>query len=131
MTMTIGQILDKLRTADPNARVHFDFCGTTPTTVSSWRGIYAEPAIGWAPTGYTEHAIKAKTVGELIFELEQAILPDMPFGGWKGGTYHYNLTSPLHVDNLGDCTDTEICAVVIDDAQVTQVTIVTRRTPWA
>ncbi|TXH42403.1 MAG: hypothetical protein E6Q97_35740 [Desulfurellales bacterium] len=125
MTMTIGQLLDKQRTADPSAHVYFDFCNTTPTTVASWRGIYAEPAIGWAPTGYTEQAIQAKTVGELIAELEQAILPDMPFGGWKGGTYYYDLTSPLHVDNRGDCTNTSIVDVV--DDEVYGVTIVTER----
>ena len=122
MTMTIGQLLDKIRTADPSARVYFDFCRTTPTTVASWRGSYDEPAIGWAPTGYTENAIQAKTVADMIFELEQAIRPGMSFGGWKGGTYYYDLASPLHVDNRGDCTCTNIVDVVVDELQVTIVT---------
>jgi len=104
--MNIGQIKEELKKADPTHSVYFSFACCAPTTVNSWRGIYAEPAIGWAPTGYSGTA-DAPTVSVLLKELEDAT-DGREYTGWKGGEYRYRDSHPLHVDNPGDSTYTKI-----------------------
>lgn len=94
--------------------VVFDFCGCVPTSIASWRGIYAEPAIGWESTGYSSktenrHFYKV-TVNDLLIELKHAI-SGVEYTGWKGGKFSYTGNEILHVDNPGDCSNTEIVAV--------------------
>ena len=107
--MTVGQVLEQLRTAKNDSVVYFDFADCAPTTVDSWRGIYADPAIGWTPTGYSGDG-KAPTVASLIGELEKAIDGRL-YTGWKGGDYRYTENSTLHVDNSGDYSQTEIVRI--------------------
>lgn len=103
--MTIGELIDALKIVSPDARVLFDFCACRPTVVRSWRGVYAEAALGWSSTE------PAPTVAELTQRLEQAT-DGRVFSGWKGGDYRYTRSTTLHVDNQGECTDTEIRAVL-------------------
>lgn len=113
--MTIGQVIDELKKAkDMNGRVYFMPLRCVPTTVDSWRGVYAEPAIGWEPSGYSGTVKEYPTVSSLISELQKAI-DGRAYGGWKGGEYEYSRSSPLHVDNPGDCTNTEISSIVHTD----------------
>lgn len=117
--MTIGELKNILLTARPEQYVYFDFCNCRPTTIDSWRGIYAEPALGWAPTGYSANAADASeqtTVKTLLDELEEAT--STCYGGWKGGDYYYHDNSPLHIDNSGDSTNTEIDRVTVDGLYV-------------
>lgn len=103
-TLTIGEVIDALKKADQTANVYFDFCGIAPTTVDSWRGIYAEAALGFVDTGrYGD----SPTVASLVSELEKAI-DGREFTGWKGGEYRYSRSTPLHVDNPGCCSYTDI-----------------------
>ena len=104
--MKIGAIKEKLKTADQTHSVYFGFAGCVPTTVDSWRGIYAEPALGWAPSGYSGNG-KAPTVADLLEELNKAT-DGREYTGWKGGEYRYSDGDTLHVDNPGDSTNTEI-----------------------
>ena len=111
--MTIKELLYDLRKLKPETEVYFDFAGTTPTTVASWRGVYAEPALGWVATGHSGNG-KATTVSDLIIELETAI-DGRDYTGWKGGEYSYSENNVLHIDNPGGCTNTELVRVEDND----------------
>lgn len=114
--MTIGEVIDALKTANPEAHVRFDFGGIVPTTVDSWRGIYSEAALGF---GGGEYGTKGVAAAVLLRRLEAAIAPDAEFCGWKGGEYRYNRDTPLHIDNRGCYTNTELTRVAVDDWVVT------------
>lgn len=115
---TIGQLIAALEQHGNEKRVHFDFCGCVPSHVDSWRGIYAEPALGWNPTGYSATSeYSYPTVGDLLPWLRHAIA-GVTFQGWKGGEYTYTADSLLHVDNAGDCTNTYITGIRADDSSV-------------
>lgn len=114
--MQIHDVLKALKQADPTIQVYFDFAGCVPTTVDSWRGIYAEPALGWQPSGYssyTGNSAKIPNCADLIAEIEKAI-DGRTYTGWKGGEFSYSENDTLHIDNPGDCTQTEISHIVAD-----------------
>ncbi len=104
--MDIGKIKAKLRNAPQEAEVVFDFGGCSPTTVDSWRGIYAEPSIGWQKT------YPRPTVADFLAELEEGT-SGRTYYGWKGGEYSYTDSDTLHVDNPGEYTCTEITHITI------------------
>lgn len=110
--MTTKELIAILKTATPTARVYFSFCECVPTTIDSWRGIYAEPALGWSAAGYTKGISAYPTAATLIVELEKGIGGGV-YDGWKGGEYSYGGDEELHVDNPGDYTQTEIESVEI------------------
>lgn len=114
--MNIGDVKHMLRRADPNHNVYFSFAACVPTTVQSWRGVYAEPAIGWEPSGHSGAGV-APTVAALLEELEKAT-DGRKYSGWKGGEFAYRDSDTLHVDNPGDCTNTEISRVELQDWRV-------------
>lgn len=91
---TIGDLIVLLRNCEADARVEFDF-PARPTTIASWRGIYAEPALG-----HSSHWEHDPTVADLIRELENAI-DGRTFEGWKGGDYSYSADQILQVANPG------------------------------
>lgn len=111
MSMTIGEVLLRLRKFDGDKNVWFEFCRVAPAKVGSWRGIYAEPALGW-----DEEA--SITVKELIAELEEAVSGKV-YEGYKGGDFSYTLGNQLHVDNYGQYTCTEIVGLECDQSEVT------------
>lgn len=110
---TIKQVLDILKQAPSDASVHYSYFRCVPTVVDSWRGIYAEAALGWAPSEYTNRI----TAQKLIKELEDSF--GRQFTGWKGGEYCYYEDTPLHIDNPGECTNTEIDKITFNDYSVT------------
>lgn len=112
MSMTIGEVLTALKRAKPDVYVMFGFGGVCPTTVGSWRGIYAEAAIGFTSGEYGHDGC---TVEQLTNELTKAITPGVTYSGWKGGEYQYTEDTPLHVDNRGECTNTEIARIQVDE----------------
>lgn len=117
--MTIGELISLLETFNQGDDVYFDFCGTVPTHVSSWRGVYAEAALGWSERD------GAPTVAELIARLRSAI--GQGFDGWKGGEFIYSKDTPIHIDNPGKWTSTEISGVV---GSSFSVFLQTTREPW-
>lgn len=114
---TIGEVIAALEKADPAVRVKYGFGYLVPTEVDSWRGIYAEAALGHVDIGRGRIA-KPITVADLLLNL-QAAAKGAPFEGWKGGTYFYGPDTPLHIDNEGECSYTEI-----DRIEVTQYEVV-------
>lgn len=117
---TIKEVLDVLRSAEKDARVYFDFCGTFPTSVESWRGVYSEPALGWASYSHPEYKTAPK-VEEVIGAIERAI-DGRTFQGWKGGDYSYRDSDTLHIDNQGEYTNTEISGFDVSEHSVTILT---------
>lgn len=112
--MTTNELLKILRNAPkPEARVVFGFARCVPTSVDSWRGIYAEPALGWAAGGHNGNVKEYPTVASLISELEDSIGEE--YSGWKGGEYYYDGNETLHIDNPGDYTNTEITQVEVSE----------------
>ncbi len=105
--MNILKLKEKLRSAPPEAEVVFDFGGCSPTTVDSWRGIYAEAALGWDKT------YPRITAAALLNELEKATSGETYYG-WKGGEYQYDDSTDIHVDNPGEYTNTEITHITIE-----------------
>ncbi|WOF44328.1 hypothetical protein KNJ79_05195 [Sphingopyxis indica] len=95
MTISVGDLIVLLRNCDPDALIEFDF-PARPTTVASWRGVYAEPALGHSAMPDVQ-----PTVRDLYDELKNAI-DGRTFCGWKGGDYSYTATDTLHVANPGD-----------------------------
>lgn len=116
MSMTIDEVLNELQRVKQDVEITFDFCGCFPTTVDSWRGIYAEPAIGWGKLDYVKFD-KRPTVADVVKELKKAIDGRL-YAGWKGGDFSYTGESQLHVDNPGEYTLTELVRVEDCDWQV-------------
>jgi len=105
--MTIRELIDELLQNTPDAKVYFSFGDCVPTTIDSWRGAYSEPALGWAPSGYSGDG-KAPTVAALIEKLEKAVGPYSHYHGWKGGEFQFTDNQTLRIDNPGDSTDTVV-----------------------
>ena len=121
--MTINKLIALLKEAKQDIRVYFSFCSCIPDTVNSWRGIYSEPALGWNPSGYSANTGSgfAPSVEDFIKELENSL--NKQYCGWKGGEYSYDGNEPLHIDNEGECTYTEISSVEIKEWEVILHTI--------
>ncbi len=117
--MKIGEIKKHLQQAKSDMPVYFDFCHCVPTKIDNWRGICAEPAIGWSPSGYSGVG-KAPTVQEFVDELNIATSGKI-YTVWKGNdfTFTYDDSHTLHVDNLGDKTKTEITSIEVGEWCVT------------
>lgn len=105
--MTIFELLQDLRRAEPEAMVRFDFACLVPTTIASSRGDYAKPALGWKIADCTD---VVPTVSDLIAELEQAT-DGRKYAGWKGGEYSFSSSDFLCVDNPGEWTETDLVRV--------------------
>lgn len=103
--MDISYMIERLKTCKPDVSVYYDFCCCTPDGIDSWRGIYAELALGWRPPDG-----KPMKVAALISLLESAI--GRTFIGYKGGDFKMHAHTRVHCDNYGKATNTEIVGVV-------------------
>lgn len=110
--MLISETKKALNAIDKTKPVYFDFGGLVPTTIASWRGIYAEPALGCKENNGEE-----PTVSDLLNELKIAT-SGKTYCGWKGGDFKYSDSDILHVDNPGEYTNTEISGVLDDGWRV-------------
>lgn len=111
--LTIDQLKKKLENFLRDRRVVFSFGSASPTVISSYRGNYSQPSLG-----YKDGSI---TVGELLTELD-AVLRGRSHMGYKGNEYTYSGNQILHVANWSYCTDTFIADVVNKDGLITLVT---------
>lgn len=118
--ITLGRAIQILRNADlkytnyrgeiADKTIYFDFPLIIPTRLSSWRGVYAELAIGYEVGGSTY----AK---DFLTQLEDA--DGRTFTGWKGGDYLMSEETPLWVSNEGDAYNVLVTDITVDDYQVT------------
>lgn len=103
--MTLGELIAQLESLDPEREVEFDFGYMEPTTFASWRGNYAELALGYGPSRFPEKV----RVGKLLALCEAADGKIME--GWKGGDYLMTRKTPVWIDNSGDFSSTKLVAV--------------------
>lgn len=113
--MTVGEAIAILENSEleytnhedkvSDKHVRFDFGYMRPEGLSSWRGIYAELAIG-----YSEESVEV-TAKEFLEELKESV--GKSYTGYKGGDFVMGKATPLHVDNYGHCTDTALVAIEV------------------
>lgn len=110
--MNLGTLRDTLVLVPRDAPICFDTFGLRWSgSLHSWRGIYAEPAIGWTD-GSARHLAAA-----LIARIDSALAGEV-FTGWKGGEYTYDRESPVWVDNAGEWTSTALVGVTVEHGYV-------------
>jgi hypothetical protein len=107
MTITLEQLIQKLKTFPSDAQVSFDFCGFRPTTFNSWRCLYHYLALGYAENRESNEI----DVKQLLEKCENAI--NSTFEGWKGGQYAMDKDTCIWVDNKGECSYTAIVDAIL------------------
>ena len=119
--LTLGKLISEIEACDiqndkgEDKDVEFDFGSAEPTSLSSWRGSYAELALGFRLTGYDapnqetgHHGIATAT--KLLDNLMSAI--GATFEGWKGGDFIMDEDTPVWVANQGNVGNTAIVGVL-------------------
>lgn len=113
-TLTLGQLKDALSQFSLDHEVRLDLpARVQPTSLASWRGAYAELALGYEALSYATTSIK---VGELVRRCEEA--NGRTYEGWKGGSYRMTYRTPVYLDNPGCYTSTEIVGARFDGYDV-------------
>ena len=105
---SLGQFVSALERLDQKKPIRFDFGAFVPDGVASYRGNYADLAIGF------KHW-KEVTVAELLADCKDAIGND--FEGYKGGIYTMRGDSRLWVANYGESSGTVIKKIKLDEWQ--------------
>jgi hypothetical protein len=110
--MSLGQIISECKAIQSKGYkchdgshpgVSFDFECARPTHFDSWRGIYAELAIGFSFDGaYPE-------LPDFIRMAELAV--EETFDGYKGGEYTMSRDTPVWVANWGNSGSTAVIGV--------------------
>ena len=107
--LLLGELILKLEAVNTPCKdgsekeVRFDFGYFRPTNLDSWRGIYAELALGYSETE------KDITVNELIKILKEAI--GKTYTGYKGGDFVMGKNTPIWVSNYSESPSTGIIGV--------------------
>ena len=112
-TATLGSLIDTLGKCAQGHEVVFDFCGTVPRELISYRGFYDHLAVTWKPRVNSDDDM---TVADFLAMLKGAV--GQTFEGYKGGEYVMSRETPVWVDNYGDCTRTAIIDIPANDFEV-------------
>lgn len=110
--LSLGDMLKKCEeiqnslNGDKSRRVLFDFGGVRPTSIGSWRGIYAELALSYSKDNVDT------PLPEFIALLSSSI--GKSFDGYKGGAFYMDADTPVWVDNYGEYSNTAVIDVVDD-----------------
>jgi hypothetical protein len=112
--MQLGGLIKYLEKENPDEEIRFDFGYMLPTTLDSWRGVYAELALGYTPLDEVEDR---PTVGSLLAECRRAL--GKSFYGYKGGDFLMTSDTAVWVDNYSECSNTEITHLSSDYRGVT------------
>lgn len=123
--LTLGELLEKLEAIEPDyetydkkiapKHVYFNYGSLVPTDFDSWRGVYAEIAIGYGLRGYDGDA-ELTTLADFTQKVRDAI--GSTYEGWKGGEYTMNESTPVWIDNSGNYTNTMLVDVQSDKYSV-------------
>ena len=106
--MKLGQLIKQLESIPQDLPVYYDFCDLIPTKLDSWRGSYAELALGFdQPNGNNVN------VEELLKECRSAI--GKTFEGYKGGNYTMNVETRVWISNYGEGSHTGISHITDED----------------
>lgn len=122
--LTLGELIDKLEPLlshqervqekyGHKAYVEFDFSGTFPIGLSSWRGVYAELAIKWAGGDYGDDYNSRMELDKFVEMLKGAIGKE--YTGWKGGEFTMSRRTKLWVANPGLVGNTGIVDVLDEE----------------
>lgn len=118
--LTLGELISQLescRLLDNQGNpknVQYDFGDMAPTHLMSWRGIYAELAIG-----YSEF-VSGVNIVSLLDELRSGI--GKTFEGYKGQDFTMDERTPLHVANYGQVSSTVITGIYDNGYQIILLT---------
>ena len=130
--LTVGEIILKLepivekqkeRMADgktEEATVCYDFEYLFPTSIDSWRGIYAELALNFVDSDRGRTDEKPMKVSEFLEMMKSVIGKE--FTGYKGGEFTMNKHTPVWVANYGNSGNTAVIDIVDDGYQVIIIT---------
>ncbi len=119
--LTLGQLIseiEKIGIKKENGEdmdIAFDFGSAIPTTLASWRGSYAELALGYRLSGYDAYDqekghFSDVTAEKVLAELKQAV--GATYYGWKGGDFLMDENTPVWVANQGNADNTIIIGVL-------------------
>lgn len=117
--MTLGEMISTLSRKDQNASIRYDFVHFYPTTIESWRGVYAELAIGYSNVPDPEEGY-VPIVAQFLAKLKEAVGKE--YHGWKGGEYIMHENTPMHVANSGEAGNTIISDIIEGDREIVFVT---------
>ena len=107
--MTLLKLTQALkRRLDQTANVRFAFGYLQPTSFHSWRGDYAELALGYEELPAEQD--KQITVAQLVEKCEAA--NGAVFTGWKGGDFQMGDRTRVWCANPRDCPPVAIVDVV-------------------
>ncbi len=117
--MSLGQLIDKLKEVraandKEDITICFDFEYARPADFDSWRGVYAELAVGFAFDG------DETSLDEFIVRAERSV--GLSFNGYKGGEYVMTRDTPVWVANYGNSGSTAVTGVFDDGWQVVLLT---------
>lgn len=103
--LSLGELIAKLEAVrDKTQHLTFDFCVLPIAGLDSWRGDYAELAVG-----YNDYNRVGLTVEQFLGKCKEAVGKD--FEGYKGGTYQMDESTPIWAANWGDSSDTGVVDV--------------------
>jgi len=108
-TMTLGSLIDGLQKLNLTLPVYFNN-GQHPTSLDSWRGIYAELALSHECTGEVLSGV------DILNILKDA--DGKSFTGYKGGAYEMDSNTQVWVDNYSEYTCTAIVGIKQKDDQI-------------
>lgn len=92
--LLLGELIARLEAiADKSKLVVYDFDNMKPTSLDSWRGAYAELALGYDET-------REITINELLEKLQYAV--GHTYEGYKGGDFTMGKGTPIWVANYGE-----------------------------
>lgn len=113
--LCLGQLIYKLEATkrDDKKTVVFDFEYARPTDFDSYRGIYAELAIGFSFGG-------EMPLNDFIESAKNCI--GREFEGYKGGTFGMSRITPIWVANYGNAGSTAVVGVHDDGWQTVILT---------
>lgn len=111
--LTLGELIAQIEAAgvyDEDGKpkdVQYDFGYIYPTVLDSWRGSYAELALGYSENYPNENRVNAE---QLLKDCKEAI--GKTFEGYKGGDYVMDANTPVWVANYGDSSETGIVGIL-------------------
>jgi len=123
--LTLGEIIAKLEPIvekqkaviekyGHEATVQYDFEYLFPTSIDSWRGIYAELALNFESEG------TRMTVSDFLKMLKDAV--GKTYTGYKGGDFTMSRQTPVWVANYGNSGNTAVIGIVDDEHTVIIIT---------
>ena len=125
--ITLGKLIEEIEqhgvmNGEDDKTVDFDFGTAVPTTLDSWRGSYAELALGYKLSGYDndEDHFAQITAKDLLKELKSAI--GKTYTGWKGGEFIMSENTPVWVTNPGDSGNTGVIGTVDEGYKIVIIT---------